>query len=125
MKKKLVLGLALLAMFGIKHGEQIQFPNEITAKRLKEWTSKGKDLIIIDVRQPEEFEQSHIPDSILIPLDTIEESQQIADLERNSPIIVVCHSGNRSRTAQRMLQEMGFTRVANLTGGMLAWAELE
>lgn len=79
--------------------------------------------VILDVRTPGEFvgRDGHIEGALLIPLDQLEEAlpklQQLADRE----VIVVCHSGNRSSVASRMLCRAGFAHVANLDGGMSRW----
>jgi len=79
---------------------------------------------VIDVRSPREFQGAlgHLPDAVLAPLPKLQE--QAASWQRNTPILVVCRSGNRSVQGCTMLSEMGFTDVTNLVGGMRAWREL-
>lgn len=76
--------------------------------------------LILDVREPHEWRGGHIPGAHLIPLDDL--PQRVNELDPNRELIVVCRSGNRSAYATLLLQQAGFTRVANLTGGMIAWA---
>jgi rhodanese-related sulfurtransferase len=83
----------------------------------------GEEPVILDVRTPGEFvgRDGHIEGALLVPLDQLEETlpklRPLADRE----VIVVCHSGNRSSVASRMLCGAGFTQVANLDGGMSRW----
>lgn len=77
-------------------------------------------LRVIDVREPAEFvgELGHLPGAELVPLATLPERARA--WRRNEPILLVCRSGNRSARAAEMLGEMGFERLFNLEGGMLA-----
>jgi SulP family sulfate permease len=75
--------------------------------------------LVVDVREPREFKQGHIPDAQLIPLPTI-----LADnvrLPNDRQIVLVCRSGRRSQRAAYALQKMGCMNVAVLDGGMVAW----
>ena len=76
---------------------------------------------IVDVRQPSEFadELGHIEGARLVPLATLDAAA--VDWDPARPLVVVCRSGGRSGRAASMLEQRGFTRVASLRGGMLAW----
>jgi sulfur dioxygenase len=78
-------------------------------------------LQILDVREPEEYEGplGRIPGSRLIPLGSL--AERAAELDRDAPIVAVCRAGGRSARATSILAAAGFTRVANLAGGMLRW----
>jgi sulfur dioxygenase len=81
---------------------------------------KLQDLRVIDVRSLEEYEgmEGRIPGSLAIPLPEL--AERMAGLERESPTVVVCHSGARSALATQQLIKAGFKRVANLRGGLRA-----
>jgi rhodanese-related sulfurtransferase len=83
--------------------------------RLKE---KGDPVVIIDVRQPEEFSGGHIHSARLMPLNTL--SVKMHELPKDRDILVVCRSGSRSSMATRQLVSAGY-RAINLSGGMMAW----
>ena len=69
---------------------------------------------IIDVREPYEFDQGHTNGAINIPLGKIESgSQKLRELQKDTPILVYCNSGNRSSQAQAILHKIGFSNVAN------------
>ena len=76
---------------------------------------------LIDVREPEEFSGplGHIKGSTLVPLEQL--IARAAELARDRPIVTICRSGARSAQAAVLLQKAGFTRVANLAGGLLRW----
>jgi sulfur dioxygenase len=80
-----------------------------------------KELQILDVREPEEFTGplGHIPGALLLPLGRLKEEAGRVSPER--PIVTVCRAGGRSAQATVILQRAGFTKVANLAGGMLRW----
>ena len=74
---------------------------------------------LLDVRQPKEYEQEHIPGGILIPLGEL--PARLEELEKDKPLIVYCAIGGRSRAAAQLLAGKGFSEVYNLTGGIKAW----
>jgi len=81
------------------------------------------ETLIIDVRESSERsgELGYIKGSRLIPLAEIPQALDSLDKERNNEIILVCRSGARSTTAAAILKGLGFSRVKNMKGGMLAW----
>lgn len=82
-----------------------------------------EDAIVIDVREPNEWAQGHIPNARHIPLAQLE--SRLAELEKHKErtIVVNCRSGNRSGSACGKLRKAGFTKVFNLQGGILAWEQ--
>lgn len=76
---------------------------------------------LIDVREPHEYvgELGHIDGAELVPLGTI--GQAAAAWDRDAELVVICRSGARSAQASRALVSMGFTRIMNMRGGMMAW----
>lgn len=74
---------------------------------------------ILDVRQPEEWNEYHIPGSILVPLDELE--ARVSELPSDQEIVVVCRSGNRSQPGRDILLDAGFTQVTSMTGGLKQW----
>jgi glyoxylase-like metal-dependent hydrolase (beta-lactamase superfamily II)/rhodanese-related sulfurtransferase len=76
---------------------------------------------VLDVREPEEYTGplGRIPGAVLIPLGEL--SGRTGELKKDQPIVAVCRAGGRSAQATLILQQSGFTKVANLPGGMLRW----
>ena len=95
----------------------------ITPEEVKQRLDAGEDLHLLDVRQPEENAEFNIG-GILFPLGKIQ-SMQTEDIEnlKDEEVICYCRSGNRSGQAAMVLEQLGFSNVKNLTGGMLAWRE--
>ena len=88
-----------------------------------DWLSKHpkRDLQLVDVREPDEYrgELGHIGGSSLVPLGTLRSAASTLDPKR--PVVLICRSGGRSGRAAVDLLGMGFSRVASLRGGMIAW----
>ncbi len=93
----------------------------ITTDNVKARLDAGEQLNLIDVREPYEHTDFNIG-GILLPLGKIR-SMQIEEIEdlKNSEIILYCRSGNRSGQAALILEQMGFSDVTNMLGGMLDW----
>jgi rhodanese-related sulfurtransferase len=93
---------------------------EITVQQLKEKLDSGEDFQLIDVREDFEYETSNIG-GLLIPLGGIViEADKVS---KDKPVVVMCRSGKRSAAAIMQLEQMGYTNLSNLKGGILAWAE--
>jgi rhodanese-related sulfurtransferase len=73
----------------------------------------------VDVREADEWDEGHIPGAIHVPLSELPE--RVTELPVDRDLILVCHSGGRSYAATEFLVRHGFSRAANLDGGMLAW----
>lgn len=77
------------------------------------------DSILLDVRTPVEYREGHIPGSINLPLQSLDNADEIIE-NIDTPIFVYCHSGARSRQAMRILQTIGYSNVMNI-GGITAY----
>ncbi len=96
-------------------------PNEISIEEFKRvWNGDSKPLLV-DVREPHEYEICKIEGSRLIPLGEI--SEKISELDTEREIVVHCHHGGRSLKAAEFLLENGFLKVKSLKGGIDEWAE--
>jgi adenylyltransferase/sulfurtransferase len=94
---------------------------ELTVEELKQRLDLKEELFILDVRNPEEIQICRLPGSTVIPLPAL--PQRFGELDRNRELIVHCKSGMRSQKAIQFLRQQGFTKLKNLKGGILAWAE--
>ena len=98
-------------------------PSQITVVELKEMMDNGDDFLLIDVREPHEFEIVRIPGSVLIPLSHFLDGSAIATLPRDKQIVMHCRSGVRSATSLGILKSAGFSDATHVEGGVLAWAQ--
>ncbi len=98
----------------------VQSPWDISVEDLKRLRDERADFVLIDVREPHEYEICHL-DGQLIPLGKL--SGHLAELDRGAHIVVHCRSGGRSANAVKAMRGAGFENVWNLNGGILAWIE--
>lgn len=80
---------------------------------------RDEGAFILDVREPEEWVEYHIPGTTLIPLGQLE--SRLSELPKDQEIVVVCRSGNRSQTGRDILKGAGFDQVTSMDGGLLGW----
>lgn len=91
--------------------------NETANELMKNNSQSG--YILLDVREPAEYEEKNITGSRLIPLGNLWNSAD--ELDKDKTILVLCRSGNRSKLAARILAVKGFANVLNISGGLSAW----
>jgi adenylyltransferase/sulfurtransferase len=95
---------------------------ELTAAAVRERGAPGRDFLLLDVREPAEFEKSHIDGARLLPLGELADRSAELEAWRERPVVVHCHKGGRSAKAARWLRSQGFRDVVNLSGGIEAWS---
>jgi sulfur-carrier protein adenylyltransferase/sulfurtransferase len=93
----------------------------ITAIELKSKLDRKDKFVLVDVREPYEYEICNIPGSKLIPLGEL--PARLSELDSADEIVLHCKSGSRSAKALRILQDAGFRKLSNLQGGIQAWSE--
>lgn len=109
-------GLLIWSFFGEQlQGIQSVQPQEATL------LINHEDAIVLDVREDSEFAQGHIINALHIPLGSLADKVKRLEKYRDRPIIVSCASGGRSATAYHRLKKLGFEKVYNLRGGLMAW----
>ncbi len=94
---------------------------DISVQELKERIDQGDAPLMIDVREPHEWEMQHLDGVQKISLGTLPYKIQDIEEMRDQEVVMICRSGGRSGRATQFLAQQGFTKVRNLTGGMLAW----
>ncbi|TLY35822.1 MAG: rhodanese, partial [Nitrospirae bacterium] len=92
----------------------------ITVQELKQKLDKGEKVVLIDVREPWEYNIAKIQGAQLIPLGTL--GSEYKKLDPQAEIVMQCHKGMRSMDATQFLLQQGFKNVKNLTGGIEAWS---
>lgn len=118
----LVIGLAVILLLIIKTEVEAKMSpvsqlNVNDAVRLM----NDDNIVVLDVREKNEFTGGHIRDAIHIPLGSL--SKRISELDKykSKQILAVCRSGSRSNSACRTLSKQGFEHVSNLSGGITSW----
>ena len=95
----------------------------ITPRALKSRLDAGERPVLLDVREPWEFELARIEGSELIPMSQLE--ARFTELDSASETVVICHHGNRSSYVAGALQRAGFEKVLNLEGGLDAYSSVD
>ena len=108
--------VAAVLIFGPKSNS---LPAEISADQAYQQYQQGA--FFLDVRSTDEWNAFHVPGSTLIPLEQL--AGRLDEVPRDRQVILVCHSGSRSRSGRDILLNAGFTQVANVTGGLTAWSK--
>lgn len=120
---KIVLALlVLLLLTGCLNSAVSEGYKDLSAAGFNEMIQKGNALIL-DVRTPVEYQQGHIKDSVLIPVQTLDKEYTKILEHKEKNILVYCRSGNRSVTASNILIKQGFKKVYNMKGGIKDWVK--
>jgi adenylyltransferase/sulfurtransferase len=101
--------------------EPIAQTGEIEPVEVKQKIDRGDNFVLVDVREPHEYQICRIPTSRLIPLGEL--PKRLSELDPGAEIVAHCKSGMRSAKAVDLLRQSGFRNVRNLKGGILAWSE--
>ncbi len=92
-------------------------PSEVSVSEAA--TLRDAGAFVLDVRQPEEWEQAHIPGATLIPLGELQVRSN--EVPKDVKVVVVCRSGNRSKQGRDILINAGFSQVTSMSGGVTQW----
>ncbi len=80
------------------------------------------DLVILDVRTPEEFTEGHLEGAVMIDFYEADFADQLGELDPDVPYLLYCRSGNRSGQTTAIMRDLGFTDIADVDGGIVAWS---
>lgn len=124
MKRILPLFLLLLLLTGCggtaSNASSEDGYQQISQEEAKEMMDT-QDVIILDVREQDEYDSGHIPGAVLLPVGTIDEETAAEVIsQKDSTVLVYCRSGNRSKTASSALVELGYTNIYEF-GGINTW----
>lgn len=91
----------------------------ISTQELKQRMDKGENLTVIDVREPWEYAEGHVPGSILRPVGQIRNWAK--EFDQENELILICRTASRSAVAYQFLQAMNFKNLRNVSGGIITW----
>lgn len=112
-----LLGVFIQSVLGPKPPRLIS----VSAEEFKE-EMEQKNAVILDIRTPEEYNQGRIAGAVNIDYYKDDFRAKLNKLDKDKPYKIYCNSGNRSSKTMVLMQEMGFTNVTELSGGIQAWA---
>lgn len=124
MKKVILLLLVQLFFVGCKSQESESY-KVLNYENYKTEISQPH-VTVLDVRTSDEYQEGHIPGAINIDVQSDDFTQKAEQLDKATPVYIYCRSGKRSQRAGTILQNLGFTKIYDLEGGILSWqSELE
>jgi adenylyltransferase/sulfurtransferase len=101
--------------------EVVETSGDIEPTEVKQKIDRGDNFVLVDVREPHEYQICNIPFAKLIPLGDVQ--KRMNELNTSDEIVMHCKAGTRSAKAVEMLKQAGFKRVRNMKGGILAWSD--
>jgi rhodanese-related sulfurtransferase len=93
---------------------------DITPIELSDRLARGETVVLVDVREPHEWNAGHLEQAQHIPLGQLQ--RRLDEIPRDAEIVMICRSGGRSAHAQQFLKASGYAKVKNLVGGMIRWS---
>lgn len=93
---------------------------QITQDEAKRIMDSNEDIVILDVREQDEFDEGHIPGAVLLPYTEIEDKAEEMIPDKDKQLLVYCRSGRRSKIAAESLANLGYTNVKEF-GGIIDW----
>jgi len=112
-----LVGGAILLLRNDSQTATADLPTEVDVAKAAELRDGGA--FILDVREPSEWQENHIPGATLIPLGEL--ASRINEVPKDQEVVVVCRSGNRSQEGRDILRQAGLEQVTSMAGGMNQW----
>jgi rhodanese-related sulfurtransferase len=113
----LIVALVIFLLLQMGGGNNNNLPRDIPASEA--YKLYQSDAFVLDVRTQEEWDEYHVPNTTLIPLDQL--PSRLGEVPRDRQVVVVCRSGNRSQQGRDILLNAGFENVTSMTGGLNDW----
>jgi adenylyltransferase/sulfurtransferase len=101
--------------------EEPEMDLEVSASQLKEWVEAGKDVLLVDIREPYEVAQGFVSGALLLPMNSV--PGRLDALPQDKVIVLYCAAGVRSFGVAHYLREQGYPEAWSLVGGIGAWLE--
>ena len=95
---------------------------EVSPKQVLDMQARGEPVVLVDIREIQEVNTAKIPGSVHVPRSHLE-SRIGAQVPRDANVVLYCSSGNRSVLSADRLQDMGYSTVASMSGGIRGWAD--
>lgn len=114
-----ILNILIVALLAYVGWQQFNPPAGVAVAEAQAMVQQGA--LLLDVREVSEFAEGHAPNARLIPLGEL--GGRLAEIAayKDKPVAVICRSGRRSAKAVKLLQDAGYTKVSNVSGGITAW----
>lgn len=100
--------------------EELNLPQTVDVQTVAE-VKERDDVVVLDVREPWEYEEGHIPGVTLIPMQEV--PNRLDEIPTEETVILTCRTGNRSGQVAEYLRQQGYDNVHNMEGGIVAWEQ--
>ena len=117
--KRLLLLICAVCLLTAGCGQAVTYKH-ISHDEARAMTAAQADVILLDVRTPQEYEKKHLPDAVLLPIEDLRNGKLETLPDKNAKIIVYCWTGRRAEDAAALLTEKGYTNVYEM-GGIVDW----
>ena len=121
--KKLVMALMALSLIvtACAESQTAEATGLVDSARAESLMDSVDELVVLDVRTPEEFAAGALPGAILIDINDPSFTTEVSELDTDLPYLVYCRSGNRSAAAVEIMEDLGFAEIYELADGVQAW----
>lgn len=121
--KKLIMALMALSLIATACAESptVEATGLVDSARAESLMDSVDELVVLDVRTPEEFAAGALPGAVLIDINDASFTTEVSELDRELPYLVYCRSGNRSAAAVEIMEDLGFAEIYELADGVQAW----
>lgn len=113
--------VALMVLFASCGASQVKNYKNVNVNKAEEIINTAEDVVVLDVRTPQEFKDGHIENAINIDIFSDDFDAQVEQLDKSKTYVVICRSGGRSANASNKMVTMGFEDIYNVEGGFIAW----
>jgi phage shock protein E len=114
--------IAVVMLFASCGATQVKNYKNVNVNKAEEIINTTEEIVVLDVRTPQEFKDGHIENSINIDIFSNDFDAQIQELDKSKTYVVICRSGGRSANASNKMVTMGFDDIYNVEGGFIAWS---
>jgi rhodanese-related sulfurtransferase len=113
--------LAVMLFFASCGASQVKNYKNVNVNKAEEIINTVEDVVVLDVRTPQEFKDGHIENAINIDIFSNDFDAQVEQLDKSKTYVVICRSGGRSANASNKMVTMGFEDIYNVEGGFISW----
>lgn len=121
MYRYLSLFFALISLGACAQSTQSAVRTDLNVEEVSTLIKSEKEVVLIDVRTPDEFNGGHIKGALHMNIYDADFEARLKELDRDKEYVIYCRSGGRSGKASDKMENLGFTNIHNMKGGMMAW----
>ncbi len=121
LKQRLLLVIVLLTAMSLF--AEAQPVKKLDPQNFDKKLKESKEAVLIDVRTPNEYAQSHLANALSIDIYANDFKSRVSKLDKTKPVFVYCKAGSRSGSAVDIMEDLGFKEIYDLKGGIISWQQ--